>query len=379
MRDKGDGHAKQRANGSWEWQFWYEDNDETMVRKSVYGKTKAIAKEKYKEFLKKVKDDLAPTEITFVDYLYQICDNPKLANTTHGQYKLMIRNYVESLIPKVKLVKLKNHHIKKIYKTMEDKGLSESSRTVMKTIMGNALKKAVIESLITINPMHKVADHPTQPKGNPNPLEMSEQERLLATETKPEYKNIWTVAIDTGLRRGELFGLKWSDIDYDRTVLKDGKKVSAPVIKIQRQYQQRTLEFAEPKRGSVREVALLPTVAKALESQWRIVLEKKLKARLWVDNNLIFTNEVGEPKSGNKTGIYLSKRLKELQIKHRRFHDLRATFATNCMRQGVNIKTAQKWLGHADIKTTLNIYSASTPDMEVDDANKMGMMERKVS
>ena len=378
-RSKGEGNLKHRKDGRKEWRFWVETPDGNFYRKSIIGKTVKIANQKKKDFLKNLEKELIPTDRLIVDYLYRASENPTLAKATRKNYKVMINNYIESVIPRVKLIELEATHIKKIYKAMKDRGCGLSSQTLVKAILSKGLKDAVIEGLIDINPMTRVADHPTQPSANPNPLELDEQETLLTSETNPEYKNIWIVAMDTGMRRGELFGLKWSDIDFDRTVIKDGKKVHQPVIKIQRQYHQIFHEFAEPKRGSAREVVLLPSVAEALESQRRIILEKQLKARLWVDNDLVFTNDVGEPKNGNKANGYLGKRLKELNIKHRKFHDFRATFATNCVRQGVHIKTVQKWLGHADIKTTLNIYSLSTPEMEVEGALRMAQLDRKVS
>ena len=379
MREKGDGHLRQRPNGSWEWQFWYQDNDENMVSKSIYGKTKSIANKKKKEFLKNVEKELIPTEQTYAEYLHRWNTNTDLSRESIRGYDNVIRNHITPAIPKVKLTNLRATHIEKIYKELQSKGLSKSSQTLVTAVLSKSLKDAVKVGLIDFNPMSRVMSHPTQPKAKPNPLSILEQRLLIDSETNPEYKNIWTVAINTGMRRGELFGLKWSDIDFDRTTIIDGKKISSPVIKIQRQYHQRWHEFQEPKRDSSREVALLPSVTLALESQRRVLAEKRLKARVWVDNDLVFTNPSGEPKYGNKVGVYLSEKLNQLGIGHRKLHDFRATFATNCMLQGVHIKTVQKWLGHADIKTTLNIYSTSTPEMEIEAANKMAMLDVQAS
>ena len=376
-RTKGEGSIRLRPDGRYECRFLVGTLSGRQY-KSTYGKTAKLARAKRDELIEQMAK-INPSNISFVDYLYELVDTPRLAKESKRNYEGSIRNYIEPVVADLKLTDVKNLHIKSIYKRMEDKGLSLRTQTGARIVMSRAFRAAVLEDYIAVNPMDKVANHPNPPKAKPNPLEMPEQELLLATETKPEYKNLWTIAMDTGMRKGELFGLKWSDIDYDGKARKNGKKVSAPVIKVLRQYNERHKEFKEPKHGSVREVTLLPTVVQALENQRRVLIEKQLKSHLWVDNDLVFTNTLGEPKKGNRTGEYLTKRLKQLGIKHRRFHDFRATFGTNCMRQNVNIHTTKKWMGHKDIKTTLEIYATATPEMEVDDSEKMRTLGRKVS
>lgn len=381
-RTKGEGSVRKRSNGLYEFRFLMDG-----VYKSAYGKTPEEArngKERYLAKLAKKEADAEEQkrmalEQEYVSYLYKWSQRPNITKVSKDNYASRIRNCIAPVIGSLKLTEVTPETITEIYSWNMERGLSMNTLVFIKAILTTSLRDALWDELIDSTPMAKVRWHPSRFRPKPNPLKLHHQAKLIETETDPQSRNVWTLAIDTGLRRGELFGLKWADIDLDNIEVVRGKQVKSPVINVVRQYSHALREFKEPKRGSSREVKASPSVIEALERQQVIQTEKQLKSRRWVDNGLVFSNSVGEPVNGDKVGEYLTERLKELKIQHRRFHDLRSTFTQNCHDQGVGINTIQKWMGHADIKTTLESYSKSTPEMEVDGANKMAQLRRKVS
>jgi integrase len=166
------------------------------------------------------------------------------------------------------------------------------------------------------------------------------------------------LAVTTGLRQGELLGLKWDDIDLEigtlqvrrtLTTAKDGPVLSVPKTK-----------------GSRRTVRLAQTALEALRSHLERQLEEIDQASdLWRENGLIFASEIGEPLSRQHITAHRFKSLlKRAGLPEIRFHDLRHTCATLLLSKNVNPKVVSEMLGHASIAITLDTYSHVLPNMQ---------------
>lgn len=179
---------------------------------------------------------------------------------------------------------------------------------------------------------------------------------MLATASDDRLEALYVVAVHTGLRQGELLGLKWQDLDLDAGRLTV----------------QRSLAFDgtlnPPKRKSSRRtVKLTRTATEALKHHRARQNEERLKIGAgWTDTNLVFSNRAGKPM--NASNLYhrdwknLIKRA-GLADQGFTFHALRHTFATTLLRQNVNPKIVQHQLGHATISQTMDTYSHVMPDM----------------
>jgi integrase len=161
---------------------------------------------------------------------------------------------------------------------------------------------------------------------------------FLEKVANQKYYTLFLMAIMTGMRQGELLGLKWSDIDFQKKQ-----------IHIRRTFNHG--RFFEPKtKGSVRKIDLSPVVIREL-AKWKLVCTKN-------GFDLIFANEEGKPIDClNMVKRYFYPALEASKCPRIRFHDLRHTYASLLIEQGENIKYISSQLGHSNPTTTLNVYA----------------------
>ena len=169
---------------------------------------------------------------------------------------------------------------------------------------------------------------------------------------------LYILAVHTGLRQGELLGLKWDDVDLEDGTLQVRRALTTekggPVL-------------AAPKtKGSRRSVKLTKTASGVLRSHLKRQLgEIDAAGPLWRENGLIFASEVGEPLNRRYITTHRFKPLlKHAGLPQIRFHDLRHTCATLLLSKNVNPKVVSEMLGHATIAITLDTYSHVLPDMQ---------------
>jgi len=179
---------------------------------------------------------------------------------------------------------------------------------------------------------------------------------MFAHGTRNE--GLYHVAIKTGMRQGELLGLKWSDLDWIKGI-----------IRIQRQVQRikgQGMVFLRPKtKTSLRSIQLgdetVLILRKHLTQQ---NLDKALAGKRWKNKNLIFPSRVGTPQSPSNLLKEFKALLKKADLKKIRFHDLRHTAASLMLNHGVPVLIVSKILGHSKPSTTLDIYGHLIPIMQ---------------
>ncbi len=204
--------------------------------------------------------------------------------------------------------------------------------------------------------------------GHEQSRQREEVARLLAVAEHERLGSLATTAVLTGLRAGELLGLRWEDVDLDAGTI----RVTRQLIKTAT-----GVKFGPPKRKeSKRTVDLTEQVITALRRRRAAQAQEKLKAgRRWRETNLVFTNQYGEPLgTSNMPDIYLRPLLRKAGIDPTgvRFHDLRHTFATLMFSRGEHPKVVQEAMGHATIAQTLDTYSHYIPRLQKDAAKRLG-------
>jgi integrase len=166
---------------------------------------------------------------------------------------------------------------------------------------------------------------------------------------------LYVLAVTAGLRRGELQGLTWEDVDLDAGTLQVRRTPSEP---------RGGYIFEAPKSGKGRQIRLTQRATVALKEHRKRQLEERMeRGALWQDHGLVFPSGVGTPLLGGNLNRAFKALLQRTGLPEIRFHDLRHTCATLLLRQGVNSMFVQELLGHADISLTLNVYSHVLPDM----------------
>jgi integrase len=176
---------------------------------------------------------------------------------------------------------------------------------------------------------------------------------LLETASESRFEALYVVAIHTGFRRGELLGLKWTDADLDAGTLMVRRSLDVDDT------------FKAPKNRAAKRT---PRALDALKAhKVRQNAERLQAGSRWQDHNLVFPNTVGKPmNAGNLYRREFQPRLEGAGLADEAFtiHSLRHTFATTLADKGVHPSTAQKMLGHSDIRMTLAIYTHATDGMQ---------------
>ena len=365
-RKQGEGTLRLRKDGRWEGRVVIGYNDKGKPKtKSVLAHTKSECVEKL-EMLKeecgrtaeKLKPDMPFGE--WIDFWYKYFSSPKLRPTTQATYENRIYGHIIPSVGKILLSKLTQNDLQQFYAKLkrtgrkvnvELKGTGVSDRMVRSchALCRSALEKAVEEGLITRNPSIG-CKLPPKKNGEMKVLTQNEIVRLLNQAYDEGYYEMFLLELTTGMRRGEILGLKWRDLNLETGELNIKRQLTTKGISV-------------PKtKSSIRTVLLPPDMLDLLRDM------KKTAKYDW-----IFPSPVKEGEPRNPTAITKRFRimLERAHCKHVRFHDLRHTFATMALENGMDVKTLSAMIGHVSSETTLNIYSHVTDTMRAQAAVKI--------
>jgi integrase len=183
---------------------------------------------------------------------------------------------------------------------------------------------------------------------------------------------LWRLALLTGMRRGELLGLMWEDIDLDRGMLSVRRTLSRG--------KGGDWVLGQPKTQSGRRAIALPEscVASLRRHRAKQNSQRLRLGEVWQDSGFVFTGQQGQALHVNVLVTHFKSLIRKAGLPDLRFHDLRHTSATLLLAQGVHPKIVQERLGHADISMTLNRYSHVTPDMQRSAADTLDAVFTKV-
>ncbi|GLV57516.1 site-specific integrase [Dictyobacter sp. S3.2.2.5] len=360
--------ADKSQRGHNEGTVYYEESRDRWVaqittslgkRKKYRCKTKQEAIRKKNEVLRELEKGTVVTAARkkLGDYLEDWLENAhrsQLRISTYVNYKKLIRYIVDDL-GNVWLDKLTPQQLQAFY-TKKLETLSSKVVHEIHGVLHLALKNAVRWGMVSRN----VCDLVTPPRivsREVVPLTL-EQARVLVKHVQGHRLEVLlAMAVVTGMRRGELLSLRWSDVDFER----------------RRLLVMHSVDFIahygyiedKPKTTAGKRLISLPSFLIDMLEKHRIQqLAAREAAKKWVDNDLVFPNLSGGYMHPNHMGEKFRKLLKEVGLSHIRFHDLRHSAASILLCMGVNIKVIQELLGHSDISITLRTYSHLLPSMQ---------------
>ena len=365
-RKNGEGTVRLRKDGRWEGRvvIGYDDKGNPKT-KSVLAHTKGECVERLEKLkeecgrtAEKLKPDMPFGE--WIDFWYQYFSSPKLRPTTQATYENRIYGHIIPSIGKIPISKLTQNDLQQFYAKLkrtgrkvnvELKGTGVSDRMVRSchALCRSSLEKAVEEGLITRNPSIG-CKLPPKKNGEMKVLTQNEIVRLLNQAYDEGYYEMFLLELTTGMRRGEILGLKWRDLNLETGELNIKRQLTTKGISV-------------PKtKSSIRTILLPPDMLDLLREM------KKTAKYDW-----IFPSPVKEGEPRNPTAITKRFRimLERAHCKHVRFHDLRHTFATMALENGMDVKTLSAMIGHVSSETTLNIYSHVTDTMRAQAAVKI--------
>lgn len=284
-------------------------------------------------------------------------------------YQSINENHIKNEIGFLKLTEI--NHIT-LYKFLEKKQVDYSSRYVgtMRIVLNNSFNFAIKEGIIHFNPLSNVK---LNPKGyntsrllEARVLTLDEIDTLLDAAKGTRYYLPILISVQMGLRRSEVLALTWDDVDF--------KKKTLSVNKILTDDKKRGLLITSPKtESSNRILKMTKDVIDILKvyKEHQKEMKKIYGDSYYSEYDFIYCRDNGTPISPNNSFTPSFRSFLKNHVPfHFRFHDLRHTHATLLLESGVNPKVIQDRLGHADIRTTLNIYSHVTEAMVDDSVEK---------
>jgi integrase len=299
------------------------------------------------------------------EYLNRWCKDyaNNLSPTTLTGYQSIIRYHITPAIGSLPLRNLSPEHLQRYYTDKIKTGLSTTTVRHHHTMLHRALKQAVQWGLLSRNP----ADMVTPPRNRRNEMHTLNESQVttILNKAPDTYHCLFYLALQTGLRRGELLAIRWSDVNLDMAEMSISRSAfQMPGGKV---------EFKTVKTArSRRMIALSPQTCVALRHYLDNQME--IRARLGIpfkNDALVFSHLDGSPLKGNSVWAAWHKMLITMGITGIRFHDIRHTMATAMLQAGVHPKIVQERLGHASISTTLDIYSHVSPGLQQAAATKL--------
>ena len=372
-RANGEGSIRKRKDGRWEGRYTAGHDPETgkAIYKNVLGRSQAEVKEKLKQAIGEAQAlDITKAgkytvgewmEVWFQDYA-----KIKVRPSSHQTYQGYIQNHIRPNIGDIPLEKLTSLDLQKFYKKLlaqgrvdrveakgQPKGLSAKTVRNIHQILSSALKLAQEQRLILTNPAEGCA----LPR-----VEHQEMKTLTTVQLASFFREaresgvfeLYYLELATGLRRGELLGLKWGDIDLERGDLRVRRQVS--------RINGEVVEAPLKTKNAYRTLPLAEDTVSVLKEQRR-----KVGNSPWV-----FPSPNGGPISPDSVLHMLHRVLKRAGLPKVRFHDLRHTFATLALQNGVDVKTVSGMLGHFSAGFTLDTYAHITSAAQRQAAQTMG-------
>lgn len=381
----------QRPNGTYEYRW----TDAHGNRHRVYAKTLELLREKEEEIQKDKCDGIkAEARYVTINDVFDMWRQLKrgLKDNTFQNYQYMYNMFVRPDFGKTRVSSLKKSDVKRFYNTLADeRGLQASTIDSIHTVLHQVLDMAVDDAYLRVNPSDNVLKELKQSHifkaEKRRGLTKPEQELLLdflqRNHTYKHWYPIIAVMVGTGLRVGEVTGLRWCDIDlaeglvdvnhtlvyYDHRET-DGKKgcyfnVNTPKTK-----------------AGVRQVPMLDFVREAFLREREYQEANEIQCKVVIDGytDFIFVNRFGATQHQGTLNKAIRRIIRDCNdevllrgetnpvlLPHFSCHSLRHTFTTRMCEAGVNVKVIQDALGHADISTTLNIYADVTKELKKDE------------
>ncbi|OUN09722.1 tyrosine-type recombinase/integrase [Flavonifractor sp. An91] len=300
---------------------------------------------------------------------------PKLAPSTLTSYRNNFRVHIKPYVGEVALKELTTYHIQKMLDSM---GGSFSLFVKVYNVIHGALEKAVELGMIPRNPCKGVA-YPKDDRKDVWALTKEEQQRLIAALDGEYYRVMLLTYLYTGMRAGECIPLQWKDVDLNKRTIRVNKKAILNHDYATHSGKQEIQDFCKTessKRTIVITAGLVAILAEHKEEM------KKRAAALgleWSEESLVFWNTRNKIVQYGNLKESLNKIYRKAGIEGATMHTLRHTYATRCFEAGVDIKAISEQLGHANVKTTYNIYVHLLEDTKVKEIDKLSEIDKFIA
>ena len=363
-------------------------------RRALYAPTLDALREKEEQKMVDEHDGIkANTKNLTVNELYELWKQIKrgVKDNTFRNYTYMYEMFVKPIFGKNKVCKVKKSDVRQFYiRLSEDSGLKIATIDGVHNVLHQVFQIAVDDDIIRSNPTDNMMKEMKQVNGDDaekrEALTIEQQELFINylknTPKHQHYYPIFFIMVNTGLRVGEITGLRWSDIDLDKGIINVNHTL---VYYNHGDNKGCTYSINTPKtKAGNREIPMIESVKEAflMEKQYQEDFKVQSVAHIEGYRDFIFVNRFGNVQNQSILNKALCRIIRDCNFEvldkmeddaepvllpHFSCHVLRHTFATRACESGINLKAVQSILGHADISTTMNIYVSATIEMKRDE------------
>jgi integrase len=368
-RGKGEGGLYySQTRKEWVGSFYTEDGN----RKYVYGKKRKEAHDKLQKAIHEQEQgtlikNSRETVGQHVEHWLENVHKPTLRLSSYVVYRGIVNKHILPGLGHIPIQKLTVQNVEAFYASKE--GLSAKTIRNIHAVLHEALSHAVYTNVIARNVCDIARKSlPRQVRYEMQPLSEEQAQQLIEKVRGNQLETVLTLAITTGMRRGELLALRWQDITFKKRYLQVCRSV--------RRVYGYGLRVNEPKTRAGRRKIVLSSFLIEVLTKHRVYQEemRRKAGTMWKDHDLVFCNEYGgfiEP------DILLSRFkvfLREIGLPRMRLHDLRHSAATILLGMGVSANVVQELLGHSHITTTLGVYGHVLPSMQQGAMDKLSSL-----
>jgi integrase len=348
---------------------------ENGKRRYFYGKKRQDVYEKMQVALRKKQQGtlVDASQQTVEQYLQQWLEHSAkdhIRPRTYERYEQYVRLHIIPMLGKIKLQALSPQQLQTWKSKKLKEGLSPTTVRTMHIVLHKALSDAIKLGLVTRNVCEMVSP-PRKARQEMQVLSADQARTFLAAAVGEPDEALFIMALATGMRRGELLGLKWQDISFQESVLCVRRTLNrVPTVLGEGAG---SLVESEPKTAQSRRSIVPPGFAiealqrqKELQAGW-----KKNADTAWEEHGYVFTTQLGRYIHPNSLYRHFKELLKKAGLPDIRFHDLRHSVASLLLSSGIHPKVVQEILGHSQISMTMDIYSHVLPTMHQDAMDKL--------
>jgi integrase len=366
-RGRGEGGIGRRKDGS-----WYATvsegatTDGKRARKYFYGDSKAEVIKARADYLKSRAGGFDPLQETLAEYLPRWLEShaagKSLRPKTVESYEYAIANYLQPILGHVVVGSMTPAHVEYLLDKMRKGDASPVLQHHVYVVLKLAISRAVEQDRIARDPFRglKFARPASRAKKAWTP---AQAQQFLDQTRESRFWPMWVVALRTGLRQGEILGLRWENVDLKAGVLRVEKQMS--------EMGGRQLGLTDPKsKAGKRTIILTPQTIEALKVQQERMLAEGLRASPWV-----FPSTSGNAYFKSSPSAALEKEVAASGLPRITFHELRHTAITHTIKSGVDFKVVQERAGHSNIAITLGTYYHPDENTHREAAEKLAALE----
>jgi len=366
------GYIRKRSDGSWTIEASAGFDPVSGRRQRTYRTIRGTKKEATRALAALVAQidngtDLEPGRVKYAQLAERWLSHAgtRVRATTLTRYEQLLRLHVIPRIGALPLARLRPAHLQWVIDAMVEAGQSPRSIIQAYRVVSSSLRQARRWQLIATNPAEAIQP-PRASRPNLQIPDAADLSRLLNASEGSVYEVPLTLAVASGLRRGELLALRWRDVDLDTGRITVNASLQWHKRRQRDGSSTKELVLVEPKTDRARRGISLPRFGlEALKAHRRAQNERRLAlGEAWIDKGFVFDRGDGRPIEPDTFGHAFVRIASKAGLKGVRLHDVRHGYASTLLHQGVHPKVASEALGHASVAFTLDIYSHVVPGLQ---------------